>query len=61
LNAFINSRYNAADPRLVKATRLKSNWLISAVALTMLVSLIIFCLEVLKNLYRDKNNIEQRI
>jgi hypothetical protein len=60
LNAFINPRNNVADPRLVKVTQLKSNWLVSNVALTLLVSLIIFCLEVLTNLYLDKN-IEQRI
>jgi hypothetical protein len=60
LSAFINPRNNVADPRLVKVTRLKSNWLVSNVALTLLGSLIIFCLEVLTNLYLDKN-IEQRI
>ena len=61
LNAFINPHHNVADPRLVKVTQLKSNWLVSNVALTLLGSLIIiFCLEVLTNLYLDKN-IEQRI
>jgi len=61
LNAFINPRNNVADPQLVKVIQLKSNWLVSNVAaLTLLVSLIIFCLEVLTNLYLDKN-IEQRI
>jgi hypothetical protein len=45
LSAFINPRNNVADPRLVKVTRLKSNWLVSNIALTLLGSLIIFVLK----------------